>query len=89
MTVDGEFRLVINKIGLEDAGKYTCECDDKLTSAWLTVEGKKASYFFTQKLLKHMKVRQKKDIVLECMLSDPRPHVSWTKSGEPLEVSRQ
>ncbi len=31
-------------------------------------------------------VRQKKDLVLECMLSDPGPQVKWLKNGEPLEV---
>lgn len=36
---EGEFRLVIHRIGLEDAGKYQCEADERKTSAWLHVEG--------------------------------------------------
>ena len=48
---------------------------------------KRASFFFTQKLPKKANVRQKKDLVLECMLSDPRPAVKWLKNGEPLEVN--
>ena len=46
-------------------------------------------YFFTQKLPKTIPVKRKKDLVLECMLSDPRPSVTWTKNGEKLEVWRQ
>ena len=43
-------------------------------------------YFFTQKLPKTMAVKRKKDLLLECMLSDPRPHVTWYKNGEKIEV---
>jgi len=31
-------------------------------------------------------VKRKKDLLLECMLSDPRPHVTWFKNGEKIEV---
>ena len=33
-------KLQINRIGLEDAGRYTCQCNDISTTAWLYVEGK-------------------------------------------------
>jgi len=36
---EGTLRLVIFRVSLEDAGRYTCQTDDKETSAWLTVEG--------------------------------------------------
>jgi len=36
---DGTFSLVIYRASLDDAGRYTCQTDDKETSAWLTVEG--------------------------------------------------
>jgi len=36
---NGKFTLVVCRISLEDAGRYTCQIDDKETSAWLTVEG--------------------------------------------------
>jgi len=36
---DGTLSLVIWRVSLEDAGRYTCQTDDKETSAWLTVEG--------------------------------------------------
>jgi len=36
---DGTFNLVVCRVALEDAGRYTCQTDDKVTSAWLTVEG--------------------------------------------------
>ena len=48
---------------------------------------KKVEYYFTQKLPKTMAVKRKKDLVLECMLSDPRPHVTWYKNGEKIEVT--
>lgn len=48
---------------------------------------KKTEYHFTQKLPKTAAVKRKKDLVLECMLSDPRPQVQWYLNGEPLEVS--
>jgi len=34
-----------------------------------------------------MSVKRKKDLLLECMLSDPRPHVTWYKNGEKIEVN--
>lgn len=36
---EGLFRLVIQRVAREDSGKYTCQVDDKLTSAYLTVNG--------------------------------------------------
>ena len=39
---NGTFRLVINRICLQDSGLYICQTDDKTTSAELTVEGMKA-----------------------------------------------
>ena len=39
LTEDGYFKLVIRRIGMEDAGRYTCQADDKTSSAYLEVEG--------------------------------------------------
>ena len=36
---EGIFRLVVNRVGMEDGGKYTCQADLKETSCYLTVEG--------------------------------------------------
>ena len=36
---DGILRLIIHRVVMEDEGKYTCQADDKSTSAFLTVEG--------------------------------------------------
>ena len=47
---------------------------------------KKVLYHFTRKLDDNEVVRQKKDIVLECMINDPRPSCKWHKDGKPLEV---
>lgn len=37
---DKKYRLVINHVKLEDGGKYTLECNNVKSSAWLYVEGK-------------------------------------------------
>ena len=55
--------------------------------SFILLAEKKVLYYFTQKLPPKMVVKQKKELVLECMLSDPRPHVKWLKDGEPIEVS--
>ena len=120
----GVFRLVIHKIGMEDAGTYTCHAGDKKTSAVLFVEGNskhcriyvlklliilteliqlnifpkrcvdnftemKILYKFTKRLPETARVRQKENIMLECMINDPRAHVKWFRNGEPLEVGLQ
>ena len=36
---DGVFKLIINNIKMEDAGRYTCSADERATSAYLVVEG--------------------------------------------------
>jgi len=36
---NGTFNLVVCRVTLEDGGRYTCQTDDKETSACLTVEG--------------------------------------------------
>lgn len=36
---DGIFRLIISKVGMEDAGKYSCQANQSETSCYLTVEG--------------------------------------------------
>jgi len=84
---DGIFRLFINRIAIDDAGKYVCCADGKETSCYVTVEGKKLEYHFTQKLPKTLPVKRKKDLQLECMLSDPRGEVTWYKNGEKLEYT--
>ena len=47
----------------------------------------KEKYFFARRLEKKKKVKQRKDIVLECTLSDAQGQVTWSKNGEPVEVS--
>ena len=41
----GIFKLSIHRIGLEDGGTYTCQANDKKTSAVLHVEGWKSGTF--------------------------------------------
>ena len=43
-------------------------------------------YKFTKRLADTASVKQKQTLVLECMISDPRPTVKWTKDGETIEV---
>lgn len=38
LSEDGIFRLIVNKITKDDAGRYTCSADLKETSCYLTVE---------------------------------------------------
>ena len=35
----GDHRLVVNRVGMEDGGRYTCQCDENKTSAWIYVQG--------------------------------------------------
>ena len=42
---DVDYSLVIHKVKLEDGGKYTLQCNDITTSAWLYVEGKSWTIF--------------------------------------------
>ncbi|ESO03551.1 hypothetical protein HELRODRAFT_191869 [Helobdella robusta] len=82
---DGIFRLIVNKVTKDDNARYICSADLKETSCYLTVESKKVEYFFTQKLPKTANVKRKKDLILECMINDPRPDVTWKKNGEKIE----
>ncbi|GFR58148.1 myosin-binding protein C, cardiac-type [Elysia marginata] len=82
-----DYKLTINNIKVEDGGKYTCQCNDISTSAWLYVEAKEPEYYFTQKLPETYKVERKKTGMLECFVSDPRARVKWYKNDQPLEVS--
>ena len=43
-------------------------------------------YHFTQKLPAKVAVKRKKDLQLECMVSDSRAEVTWYRNGEKLEV---
>ena len=54
----------------------------------MSLAAQRQQYFFTQKLLKVVNVAKKKDVVMECMLSDPRPHVKWYKGDEEILVSQ-
>ena len=49
----------------------------------------KILYKFTKRLPETAHVRQKENIVLECMINDPRAHAKWFRNDEPLEVSWQ
>ncbi|XP_041366543.1 twitchin-like isoform X3 [Gigantopelta aegis] len=84
---DKEYSLMIMNVKPEDAGKYSCLCNDCKTAAWLYVEAKEPEYYFTQKLPQHYEVCRKKNGMLECFLSDSRARVKWYKMGEPLEYT--
>ena len=86
---EGDLVLTISHVGMEDAGRYTCQADDKKTTATITVTQKLVVHYFTQKLPNPAKVKRKRDMVLECMISDPTPHVDWFKDGKPIEVRDQ
>jgi len=47
---------------------------------------KKIEYLFTKKLPARSTVKEKQNLILECILSDPRPMVIWSKNGETIEV---
>ncbi|XP_021346443.1 twitchin-like isoform X8 [Mizuhopecten yessoensis] len=84
---DQEYILDIQNVKLEDAGKYTLECNGIKSSAWLYVEAKEPEYDFTQKLPAKYEITRMKDGVLECFVSDPRAKVKWFKNGEPIEYT--
>ncbi|KAH9502720.1 hypothetical protein Btru_069595 [Bulinus truncatus] len=81
-----DYKLTINNVKLEDGGKYTCQCNDISTSAWLYVEAKEPEYYFTQKLPETYKVKRKKTGMLEVFVSDPRARVKWYKGDDVIEV---
>ncbi|XP_069132542.1 twitchin-like isoform X10 [Argopecten irradians] len=82
-----EYILDIQSVKLEDAGKYTLECNGIKTSAWLYVEAKEPEYDFTQKLPPKYEITRMKDGILECFVSDPRAKVKWFKNGQPIEYT--
>ncbi|XP_055900297.1 twitchin-like isoform X6 [Biomphalaria glabrata] len=82
-----DYKLTINNVKVEDGGKYTCQCNDISTSAWLYVEAKEPEYYFTQKLPDTYKVKRKKTGVLECFVSDPRARVKWYKGDDVIEYT--
>ncbi|CAL1540886.1 unnamed protein product, partial [Lymnaea stagnalis] len=82
-----DYKLTINNVKCEDGGKYTCQCNDITTSAWLYVEAKEPEYYFNQKLPETYKVKRKKNGILECFVSDPRARVKWYKGDEVIEYT--
>ncbi|CAG5133822.1 unnamed protein product, partial [Candidula unifasciata] len=80
-----DYKLTINNVKLEDAGKYTCQCNSVSTSAWLYVDAREPEYYFTQKLPETYKFPRKKGGSMECFVSDPRARVKWLKGDEVLE----
>lgn len=47
----------------------------------------KAPHFeFTQKLPEKFSQTKRKEVDLECFVSDPRARVKWFKNGQPIEV---
>ncbi|XP_059156398.1 twitchin-like isoform X4 [Physella acuta] len=82
-----DYKLVIMNVKCEDGGKYTCQCNDISTSAWLYVEAKEPEYYFTQKLPETYKVERKKTGLLECFVSDPRARVKWYRGEEQIEYT--
>ncbi|XP_074660014.1 twitchin-like [Tubulanus polymorphus] len=82
---DAEHELIIKNIDMSDAGRYTLKCNECQSSAWLNVEQKEMKYHFNMPLPEEVSVIKRKDITLECSVSDPRAHVKWYKNGEALE----
>ncbi|CAC5385763.1 unnamed protein product [Mytilus coruscus] len=83
---DKKYRLVVNNVKLEDGGKYTLELNGVKSGAWLYVEAKAPHFEFTQKLPEKFSQTKRKEVDLECFVSDPRARVKWFKNGEPIEV---
>ena len=52
----------------------------------LVISAKMPEYSFTQKLPEKYSQTKRKEVNLECFVSDPRARVKWFKNGEPIEV---
>lgn len=90
MCSDGnDMVLEIKKIAIEDGGRYICKVLELTTECILTVDALKQKYTFNQKLPPTATVLRKKEITLECSISDPRAGVKWYRNGEELQVSKQ
>ncbi|XP_064634017.1 twitchin-like isoform X9 [Lineus longissimus] len=84
--VEGDiYTLTVKKIDMSDAGRYICKCNDVPTQAWLNVEQKAQKYRFNMALPDQVQCVKKKEVTLECSVSDPRAHVNWFRNDEPLE----
>ena len=57
------------------------------TYSCFEIAEKKQKYRFNMALPDHVEVVKKKEVTLECSVSDPRAHVNWFRNDEPLEVS--
>ncbi|XP_023931299.1 twitchin isoform X3 [Lingula anatina] len=79
-------KLIVKEVILEDGGKFTCQCNDATTSAWLYVEERPKLVYFTTPLPKTMTVHRKKNAILECFICDPLADVEWYKMGELIQA---
>ncbi|XP_071120619.1 twitchin-like isoform X18 [Mytilus edulis] len=84
-----KYRLVVNNVKLEDGGKYTLELNGVKSGAWLYVEAKAPHFEFTQKLPEKFSQTKRKEVDLECFVSDPRARVKWFKNGQPIEIPKK
>lgn len=86
LSIDGKRqKLKIYKTTTEDAGKYSCEVGDQVSSATLTVEEPAAD--FTLRLPDVTLVTKTKNAEFTVNLSQPDVEVTWYKQGKPIKPS--
>ncbi|XP_039609186.1 obscurin isoform X1 [Polypterus senegalus] len=78
--------LIIHNLQPEDAGDYSCFCQDNQTTAHVRVE---AMPIFFKKELQHQQFLEGSTVTLRCELSRPAPHVEWKKAGKLLQASEK
>lgn len=76
--------LIVNKLNVEDSGKYICNVNGIETFAYLKVEPSKPKFEFLKKLPSKLEVFRTKQALLECFVNHEDCTPQWYKGNELL-----
>ncbi|CAH2281878.1 obscurin isoform X30 [Pelobates cultripes] len=78
--------LVIQNVGTEDSGSYTCDTGDQQTTARVKVHELPAHF---TKGLEHQEVAEGDSVTLRCELSKPHATVEWKKESKAIKQGKK